>query len=248
MLPTVRKVLPLIALSAAMMIANRGASAATIPTILEMSLGDATTDIRFDGTNLFTEDDAVAGTTGNQNTGILFLNFLAPVHPDILTSTASFTMTGLQKQGQAILVANTTTIVQTFNGGSFALYDDLNNLLLSGNLSTSALSGALNVSTGGLFTTSSVSVTGGSLQSYVDPTSVQVSMNFTSIERAGGVVGLGLTPAPSLLPPLTNYLADLIPFTADSTVNAEAKAVPEPATIALLALCAGAIGAVRRRR
>jgi hypothetical protein len=153
----------------------------------------------------------------------------------------------MTKSGQAIVVAGTTLVLQKFTGGSFSVYDPSNNLLLSGNLSLSAVSGSLGNPIGGIFTASSVTLTGGSLQSYIDASTFQISLTFSSIANDGGV-GLAVSPAPPSLPPAANYLGDMVGFTANATADINSKAIPEPATIAVGALFAVVLASMRRRR
>ena len=105
-------------------------------TILKLNMGnDSVSDLAFDGMVLGTVDDTIAGTAGDQNTSVNFLNFLAAT-PDITTSIASFTLDDLAASGAAVDIGG--VVVQGFSGGSFELYDDSNALLLSADLSTSA--------------------------------------------------------------------------------------------------------------
>ena len=143
-------------------VASLVTSSASAGTIIKLDLGDVgTPDIRFDGTTLSTMNDGNAGTTGAQDTDADFHDFLSSF-PDILTSTASFTIGGLTPAGVATTLG--PLVIQNFNGGTFSLYDPANTLLLSGSLTTSALTGPIGPpATGALFTTSISSVTGGQL-------------------------------------------------------------------------------------
>ena len=222
-------------------------TAAYAGTILEMSLGAVSPDIQFDGTNLFTIDDGNNATTEDQDTGVLFLGALDPFFTDILTPPASFSLSGLQPTGPATLFVG-SIILQNFTGGTFTLRDDANVILLQGNLGASALSGSYLNSTGGLFQTSLGSVTGGTLASYIDPNTVQLSMNFTAIRDTGtNTAGLRVAPLPPAGPPPFTFETVLSPFTADATVNIEATSVPEPAAMVLL-LAGSALGLAARRR
>lgn len=220
--------------------------AGTIPLIIAMSLSSPT-DVEFDGASFFVIDDHDGATTGDQDTGVSFTDFMHPIANDIPSATGSFSMIGLSKFGQAVVPAGSNSVLQKFTGGSFSLYDASNNLLLSGNLSLSTVSGTLGISGGGLFLASSVTLTGGSLKSHIDASSFQLSMNFGSIVRNPGQVGLAISPAPSL-PLAVPYFGDFVPFTADATVDANAKAIPEPGSLALVALCGAWMSAMRRGR
>lgn len=214
-------------------------------TIIKLNLGSVSPDIKFDGSFLSTASDAVPGTLGDQNTAVEFTDFLEFVAPDIPTSIASFSIGGLAPSGSAFVFLG-QNVVQNFSGGTFTLYAADNSVLLSGSLTSSALSGTIGFSAGGLFTTSFGAVTGGSLAPYIDTNSLVVSMNFTKIQTTGGPVGLTVSPPPpGPVPPIHN--GTLQPFTADAAINVEGE-VPEPATIVLI--LAGAIvgHALGRRR
>jgi len=212
-------------------------------TIVEMSLGDATTDIEYNNGTLHTVDDGNNATNGEQDTGVLFLNFVDSYAPDILSSPlGSLTLSGLTPSPagpNSALLINQSTIIQNFTGGTLSLWDQNNVLLLSGNLGVSALTGAVGNPTGGLFQTSYGSITGGALLPYVDPNTFLMSMNFTSIKTfPGGQTGLTLA-APA--PPGVFVNVELNPFRADATVDVEADPVPEPAAAGIflaIALCA----------
>jgi hypothetical protein len=121
----------------------------------------------------------------------------------------------------------------------FNLYDPANNLLLSGPMGNSAVTGVLGPpGTGALFTTSLTTVTGGSLQAYIAPGSVSLSLNMTNVNGGAGLSVAGGGPA------LNPFLAD-----AADNIAAEFSGVPEPATMSLVGLAsAGAIVFRRRRR
>src|SRR5262245_38600916 len=108
-------------------------------TIIQMSSGTSAIDTQYNGTTL--------STAGPQDTNALFTGFL-DLYPDISTPTASLTLDGVTRSGTAI-VAN-TAIIQQFAGGTVSLYDPAHTLLLSANLSTSALNGTAGLANGGL--------------------------------------------------------------------------------------------------
>jgi hypothetical protein len=205
-------------------------------TIVKLDLGsDMAPDIRFDGTTLSTMNDGNAGTTGAQDTDADFQDFLGSF-PDVLTPTASFSLSGLTPSGPPTQLG--ALVVQNFTGGTIQLYDPANTLLLSGSLTTSALAGPLGPpATGALFTTSIASVTGGQLAPMMIQNSLSLSMNFTDINGGAGFT-LGGAAAPVLNP-----------FSADSTLSIAAEPIPEP-TIAVLVTMAGLLSgmAMPRRR
>jgi hypothetical protein len=212
------------------------ATTATAGTIVKLDLGsDPAPDIRFDGTTLSTMNDGNAGTTGDQDTDADFQDFLSSF-PDFLTPTASFTISGLLPSGAATVISQPQLVIQHFTGGTLQLYDPANTLLLSGTLTSSALTGPIGPpATGALFTTSISSVTGGQLAPMILPNSLSLSMSFTDINGgAGFTVGGDAAPV-------------LNPFSADTTLNIAAEPIPEPA-MALLATIGGILATLAMRR
>jgi hypothetical protein len=204
-------------------------------TIIKLSLGgDPGADIEFTGGVggiLSTADDTIAGTTGDQNTAVEYTDFLEAYETDIDTSTASFTLDGLVVAGPATTI-NGALVFQGFAGGTLELYDAANTLLLSGTLTDSALSGGLGPpGTGGLFTTSIATVTGGTLAPYIDPTSLSLSVSLVDINGGGGLSVSALVPGP---PGISFGVLDA--FTADASllIAGDFSGIPEPASIALL--------------
>jgi hypothetical protein len=204
-------------------------------TIIKLDLGgDTAPDIRFDGTTLSTMNDGNAGTTGAQDTDADFQDFLSGF-PDVLTPTASFTVSGLTPSGAATLLG--PLVVQNFSGGTFQLFDPANTLLLSGSLTTSALTGPVGPpATGALFTTSIASVTGGQLAPLIATNSLSLSMSFTDVNGGAGF-SVGGAAAPVLNP-----------FTSNATLLIAAERIPEPTMAALISIGAILVGLVTPRR
>jgi hypothetical protein len=209
-------------------------TSASAGTIIKLGLGgDPTPDIEFDGTILSTMDDGNGGSSGDQNTDITYLDFLSSF-PDVPTSTASFSLNGLTTAGPASVFGG-VLMIQNFTGGTFDLYDPANSLLLSGSMTTSALTGPIGPpATGALFTTSISSVTGGSLAPLIATGSLSLSMSLTNINNGAGF-SVGATA------PL------LTPFTADATLSIAADPIPEPTTLAMWFAGAGFMAARVRR-
>jgi hypothetical protein len=205
-------------------------------TIIKLNLGGVGPDVGMTaGGVLSTISDGIAATTGDQNTDVEFTDFLDGI-PDITTTNASFSLSGLLAAGPATTFG--TLVIQPFAGGTFSLYnnDVANTLLLSGPLGGSALSGVIGPpGTGALFTTTLTSATGGTLASQLAPGSVSISMNLTNVDG-----GLGFfVPGPGGI---------IGPFQADAAVNIAANQIPEPATLTLLGLISAAVVACGRRR
>lgn len=221
------------------MCALLGSTAANGQTILKLNLGNTGPDLAMNGSGVLgTVSDGDAGTTGDQNTAIEYTAYLDGLFADIGTSTASFSLAGLQTTGTPTVVAG-AVVVQDFFGGSFNLYDPANSLLLSGNLQDSTLTGVIgNTGTGSIFTTKVGTFTAGSLLPYVEANSLNLSIALTNVNNGNGFVVSG---SPSALQP----------FTTDASVNvtgAEGVGVPEPASIAMVLLGTLGLGLGGRRR
>jgi len=208
------------------------AFSATGNTIIKLDLGGVGPDIGMNANGeLSTVDDGDASTAGDQDTDVEYTGAFGSL-ADINTPPASFTLNGLTAAGPAEVLG--TLAIQNFVGGQFNLYDPANNLLLSGPLTTSTLTGVIGPpATGALFTTTLATATGGSLASLVLPGTLSLSMNLTNING-----GSGFSTSDGIL----------LPFLADASVNfaADGARVPEPSTLALLTL--GSLGLLARRR
>lgn len=211
-------------------------SATYAGTIIKLNLGGTGPDVAMNaGGVLATTSDGVAATTGDQNTAVEYTGFLDVPFADINTSIASYSLAGLQAVGPPQVFG--TLVIQNFTGGSFDLYDPSNNLLLSGSLTNSALTGVAGPpGTGGLFTTAVSTVTGGSLAPYIVPNSLTMSMNLTNINGGNGLsVGGAVAPV-------------LNPFQADASVNISGdQLIPEPTSVLLLLTALSGAFAIRRR-
>lgn len=218
-----------------------GSSAAKGETVIKLSLAGTTPDLAMDGGGVLgTTSDGDAATTGDQNTAIDYTGFLDPELADVITSTASFTVAGLQRTGNPSVIGG-AVVVQDFFGGTFNLYSPTNSLLLSGNLQDSTLTGVIGgTGTGSIFTTKVGTFTSGSLLPYVLPNSLNVSMALTNVNNGFGFVVSGSPFA-------------LQPFTTDASVNITADqglgpGIPEPTSIAAALLGAVGFSFIGRRR
>ena len=207
-------------------------------TIIKLSLGDVSPDVAMNAAGVFgTVSDGVVATTGDQNTAIEFSDFLNFL-PDIGTTTASFTLSNLSTVGPTTIVGSLA--IQNFSGGTFNLYDPANVLLLSGALTNSTLTGVLGPpATGALFTTTFGTVTGGTLQSFIAPNTLSLSINLTNVNGGAGLTALSAGGGPVFLSP----------FTADASVEIAAQqVVPEPSSLALFGLVGVVYIALRKTR
>lgn len=210
-------------------------SASYAGTIIKLNLGGTGPDVSMNaGGLLSTTSDGNAGTTGDQNTAVEYTGFLDPPHVDINAAIASYSMSGLQAVGVPQVFGS--LVIQNFNGGNFELYDPSNNLLLSGSLTSSALTGVIGPpGTGGLFTTAVSTVTGGSLAPEIVASSLTLSMNLSNINGGNGFsVGGAVAPV-------------LNPFLADASVNISGDPIPEPGSVLLVLTAISGIIAARRR-
>jgi hypothetical protein len=191
-------------------------------TIIKLNLGGVGPDVGMNpGGQFATSNDGDAATTGDQNTAIEFTGFLDPSMPDINSSVASFSLSGLLATGPAQQIGSLA--IQNFTGGQWSLYDPSNNLLLSGNLSTSVLSGVIgSPATAAIFTTATFSPSGGSLAPEIALGTMGLSISMTNVNG-----GLGLAISGNVLQPFQADASVLI--SADPKINA-----PEPSTLALL--------------
>jgi hypothetical protein len=209
--------------------------------IITLDLGGGGTDIAMNGAGLLsTVSDGDGATLGDQNTGIIYADFLGALFPNVTPPpSASFTLSGLQATGAA-QVPLTSLVIQNFTGGTFSLYAPNNSLLLQGPIASAALSGVIGPpGTGGLFTTSLGTATAGSLKNYFQAGTLSVSMNLTTVNGGSGFV---------VTPPATGGV--LSAFTANAVAGiagSAGPAVPEPTSVALILVGLAGANCVRRR-
>jgi hypothetical protein len=190
-------------------------------------------DFGYNGTTLATLNDGDSSSPGDQDTAVSYMDILSG-QTNLPSPQASFSLHGLTKSGPANLPPMTGLVIQNFTGGTFQLYGPgpAFSLLLQGTLSTSAIAGPIGApATGGLFTSSFTSVTGGSLAGLLDPNNLTLSMNLNKINSGVGFVVSG---------------GGLQSFVIDATLSVSDTAkvgVPEPST-ATLSLIVGLIAAL----
>jgi hypothetical protein len=233
-------------LSTALALALVGqAAAAPIPvppvvptTVLKLDLGaDADDDMEMTSGQFSTVNDGNGTTTGSQNTSVEFLDFLQSYGN---LSGASFTLGGLNAMPTSTTFFG-SLVEQDFQDGTLAIYSPENELLLSANLSISAVTGPLG-SPGkeGLFLGFG-EVTGGEIAHRLLKTSLLLRMRLPTINTGGG---FSVSPAPSSPVPL--YYAPLDSFSAGASLEIRAIEVAEPSLLPIAAVAA--LGLLRRRR
>ncbi|MDG2385301.1 MAG: hypothetical protein P8N76_26765 [Pirellulaceae bacterium] len=192
---------------------------ATAGTIIKLGFStDSLPDINLVDAVLSTADDGIGATSGDQNTEVTFLGALSG-ESTIESDNASFTLSSIDLVDNPTIFG--TTILQATEGGSFDLYDQNNDLLLSGTLGKGTLSGPVaGTATGGFLTTEFGMFTDGSLLNILNPENLLQSSFSISLTDVNGGLGLG-----------TSAEGKLEDFSADATANIGARAVPEPAAI-----------------
>jgi hypothetical protein len=212
-------------------------------TIIKLNLGGVGPDIQMNAAGtLSTFNDLDGATPGDQNTSIEYTGFLDPLFADVSPPPpASFSLTGLQADATGAQLAF-GLVIQSFHGGTFSLYGSNNALLLTGPVTTAALAGVTTPpGTGSLFTTTLGAITGGSLQPYILPGTVSVSMNLATVNGGNGFSAL---PGPGGILVLQPFLADASALiSGDQNPN-----VPEPASLTLVFAAAIVGGSCGRRR
>jgi hypothetical protein len=211
-------------------------------TIIKLNLGGVGPDIQMNAAGtLSTSNDGNAGTLGDQNTSIEYTGFFDPLFTDVNLPPASFSLSGLQADATGAQLAF-GLVIQSFHGGTFSLYGANNALLLTGPITTSALAGVTTPpGTGSLFTTTLGAITGGSLQPFILPGTISVSMNLATVN---GGNGFSVLPGPGGILVLQPFLADASALiSGDPSPN-----VPEPASVMLVLAAAIVGGSCGRRR
>lgn len=222
-------------------------AASNAETIIKFELGATSPDVVFQDGILATSPDGDLESPGDRQTDASFSGFVKAAGIEDIAGDASITLSGITASGAPVVIGE-TLVNQTTTGGKFSLYNELDQLILEGDLLGGVLSGPLGTtgaSTGSLFTVNLGRFTGPTDENdqifkLLDPESAQLSMSFTNVNDGNG--GSGLSIADGLL----------LNFEADVTANleAEAKAIeaPEPAGLGLAMIAAFALLGIRRRR
>jgi hypothetical protein len=178
--------------------------------------------------------DEQGDTPGDLNTTIDYM-IGAPLalSSGFPSSAASVTMSGMLASSPPVI--GESFMLQVFDLGNLAVYDENHELLLSANLIKSGLQGALGPGDKqGLFLGFG-EVTGGSIANLIIADSLQLRIKFPKI---GG--GFFVSSPPN------SQLAEFTTWT--STVELLAIRVPEPSAALLVAAVAWVVVPLRRRR
>jgi PEP-CTERM motif len=233
--------------------------AGTLVDFVPQPASPVTADLVWTGTSLIAGPGAIGNGDGalplsSQTPGGLQLvaPFIVPGVPGSVIDAGAITTTfydttmvlsGLTPLGPAVvtpIIPGLSLVTQPLNTGSFQLWDTTNTvLLLSGNISSAAISGPLNNSTGAVATLDlAVLYTGGVI--------------LPPVQGPGAYVGQFSWSLLDIAPPLSVNLQTglLNTFTANSAGQFSGtfdSHVPEPATLALVGL-GGTLILGRRRR
>jgi len=212
-------------------------STAFAESIVKIPLGESGPDVIFDGTTFRTADDGDATTLGDQNTRILFSGF-GNLFSDIISPLGSFTLASVTATGAASDTLG--VVVQHTTGGTFDLYAPDNSLLLSGTLTAGALTGSegTGAQTGSFFNTTLGTFTGGSLASFYEADSAELSVALNAI-FTGNIPGMVVTNG--VLQPFTSDASGLI-------TGVNQAGVPEPMSMLLLFSGLPLAAAARKKR
>jgi hypothetical protein len=213
--------------------------AGTLMTLHPLATG---ANFDFSGGELSTLDDGSTSTSGSQNAFIEY-----PSEASSLISAfaaqpeASFTFANVNATSQSTVFSG-SLILQNFSAGQFSVYDGVNALLLSGNLTMSAITGSIGAGDAeGLFLAFG-EITGGSMAEGLDRDSLRVRMKLPTVQG-----GFSVSPMPDVPPPPV-HVGTLGAFTANAlSIEILAEVVPEPASAGLFALGALTCLSVRRR-
>src|SRR6476660_2192609 len=151
------------------------ASHAAHAAIIKLDLGGGPDpDLVYSGAVLATFQDGNAATTGQQDTGIVYGDFLSALP----STVGSYSMHGLSTSGPAV-VGPGSSVTQPLTGGDFQVYGPAptNQLLLDVSLatSTSFITGTLGATNGAIFSVTNGTVVGGSLAPQIAAHSITFS-------------------------------------------------------------------------
>ena len=218
-------------------------------TIVKLGLGSTGPDIQLVDGTLSTVDDGEAGSPGDQESTVTFHGFVAGSVDDITPpAQGSFTLSGVSMVGSPVLVNQGifSLVTQQTTGGTFELYGDDGQVLLTATLEDGSLHGTTSAAaTGGFISMNLGTFTGPAaddldvLFSQVAADTASLAISLTDVSDDTGAGGLSV---------IDNVLQN---FTSDATANIGAESfggvVPEPSS-GMMALAGLALLTIRRRR
>lgn len=213
-------------------------------TIMKLHLdGSSGANFSFNGSVLSALSDGSAATSGDRDATIEFTNGLSMASSSFASGPgASFSLAGINVAVPSTTF-NGTLVVQDFSLGNLAIYDEEDDLLLSASLTLSALTGSVGPpSASGLFLAFG-NITGGSMAAELDSSSLRVKVKLPIVSG-----GFSVSPSPSSPPPPTHSAAldEFMAITTTIEIQAEPSVVPEPISVGMLLIGAGALVALRR--
>lgn len=219
-------------------------------TIIKLDFGATGTvgpDIELEDGVLSTVDDNIAGTPGDQDTSVTFHGFVSGSEVDITPpNQGSYSLAGVSMVGSPFVVNQGlfSLVTQQTTGGTFELYDDAGEVLLTASLQDGSLHGTTGASaTGGFLTANLGSFTGpaaSELFGQLAPNTASLAISLTDVSSPNGAPGLSVSDEV-----LQN-------FSADATANIGADPIgvglPEPTSISMALFGILGILGFRRRR
>jgi hypothetical protein len=211
-------------------------------TLMTLHPVGSSANFDFSGGELSTLDDGSTSTSGKQNAVIEYPSEASTfVSAFAAQPEASFTFGDIEATSQSTTFSG-SLILQNFSAGQFSVYDEGNALLLSGNLTMSAITGSIGAGDAeGLFLAFG-EITGGSMAEGLDRDSLRVKMKLPTVQG-----GFSVSPMPDMPPPPVHF-GTLGAFTASAlSIEILAEVVPEPTSVGLFALGALICLSVHRR-
>lgn len=219
-------------------------SSAQAGTLMKLNLdGSAGPSFAFESGEFSVIDDGDQDTLGSRNATIDATVGAGSLSAFGSSPNTSFTISGIQANSPSTTFSG-SLMVQNFADGSFAVYGSDQSLLLSADLTLSAITGSLTPSDTEALFLAFGTITGGSLAQGFDPDSFGLKIKLPEVQGGFSVSPMPQVPAPPL------HIGTLGEFTASAySIEVLAEPIPEPASAAIaligLALAASTLG--RRR-
>jgi hypothetical protein len=205
--------------------------------VMKLSMSASPTgNMQFSSGTLAMLPDGQASTTGDRDMSIAYMIDVGQSFSSLAAiDDGSVTLGGMTASSPPVSNEALKFMVQAFSSGNIAVYGADDTLLLSGDLSTSGLQGALGTLNPQALFVGFGQVTGGSLAPFLDPNSLQLRIKYPQI--SGGF---------SISPPPNEQLGSFTTWTAN--VDLMAVVIPEPSLALSLSALAWMLLPARRRR